>query len=229
MRVLVSVRSVAEALDAAGAGADLVDLKEPARGALGGLPPSTIAHIVGAVRAAHPALRLSATIGDVVASSIDAILLRVRTVADCGVDDVKVGVVPGPGATRLLDALARCGASVVPVLIADDGIDAGLLETVLAGGAFAAVMLDTADKRAGSLLQRVPALQLRDFVVRVQGTGRLAGLAGALRAADVPELHRLAPDFAGFRSAVCVDGRTGHLEAPRVRALCAALRPAIPA
>jgi uncharacterized protein (UPF0264 family) len=225
MRVLVSVRSVDEARAAAGAGADFVDLKEPARGALGGLAPSTIADIVGAVRAQHPALRLSATIGDVAPTAVEAILRRVRAVADCGVDDVKVGIAPGAGALQLVDALARCGASVVPVLIADAGVDAALLDAVLDGGAFAAVMLDTADKRAGSLLQRLPAWQLSDFVVRVQATGRLAGLAGALRMADVPSLHQLAPGFAGFRSAVCAGGRAGCLDAQRVRALCAAARP----
>lgn len=229
MRVLVSARSVAEALDAADGGADFVDLKDPARGALGGLPPPAIAVIVAALRAAHPSLRISATIGDFAPEAAEAIVRRVRAVAAAGVDDVKVGIVPGAGARRLVDALARCGASVVPVLIADDGIDAPLLEAVLAADAFAAVMLDTADKRAGSLLQRVPSSCLRDVVERVQRSARLAGLAGALRADDVPALRRLAPDFAGFRSAVCADGRAGRLEVARVRALCSALRAAVAA
>lgn len=226
MRVLVSARDVAEALDAAAGGADFVDLKDPASGALGGLPPPAIAVIAAAVRAAHPSLRLSATIGDFAADAPEPILGRVRAVAAAGVDDVKVGIVPGAGATRLVDALARCGASVVPVLIADGGVDAPLLEAVLAADAFAAVMLDTADKHAGSLLQRVPPACLRDVVERVQRSGRLAGLAGALRADDVPALRRLAPDFAGFRGAVCADGRAGRLETARVRALCTALRAA---
>ena len=37
-RLLVSVRSVDEALVAAAGGADFIDLKEPSQGALGGLP-----------------------------------------------------------------------------------------------------------------------------------------------------------------------------------------------
>ena len=65
MRLLVSVRSPDEALLAARHGADLIDLKEPGAGALGGLPLATIRAIVAALRAEGVALPTSATIGDV--------------------------------------------------------------------------------------------------------------------------------------------------------------------
>jgi hypothetical protein len=39
MKMLVSVRDIDEALAAAQAGADFIDLKDPAAGALGGLAP----------------------------------------------------------------------------------------------------------------------------------------------------------------------------------------------
>ncbi len=44
--LLASVRSSAEALDAAHAGAELIDLKEPGAGALGGVAVDEIARIV---------------------------------------------------------------------------------------------------------------------------------------------------------------------------------------
>ena len=50
MKLLVSVRSVEEALLAAEGGADFIDLKEPGAGALGGLPIATIRAIVDALR-----------------------------------------------------------------------------------------------------------------------------------------------------------------------------------
>ena len=50
MRLLVSVRSVEEALLAAQGGADFIDLKEPNDGALGGLPVETIAAVIMALR-----------------------------------------------------------------------------------------------------------------------------------------------------------------------------------
>ena len=223
-RVLVSVRDVAEALAAAGAGADFIDLKDPAAGALGGLPVARIVAIVAALRAAHPRLRISATIGDVLPSQVDDILRRVAAVAACGVDDVKVGVAPGTDAPALLAALASCDAHVVPVLLADAGVDMALVEAALAHRAFAALMLDTADKGAGSLLQRLPQTVLQGFVVRLRHANCLSGLAGSLRVSDLPALRLLSPGFAGFRSAVCAGPRDGALDARRVRSLCQGLR-----
>ena len=222
LRLLVSVRSVHEALAAAQAGAHFIDLKEPASGALGGLPPRRIARVVQALRKLHPGKPISATIGDVPAQSHDEILRRVAAVSACGVDYVKVGVAWGSrpdAATALLERLADCGAAVVPVLIADDGIDDRLVETALRARAFPALMLDTVDKRGGSLLQRLPLAVLAAFVERVRSHGCLAGLAGALRAGDIAALIMLAPDFAGFRSAVCAGDRAGALDAGLVRDL----------
>ena len=50
MRMLVSVRDVAEAREAVRAGVDLIDLKEPAAGALGGLALPVIREVVAALR-----------------------------------------------------------------------------------------------------------------------------------------------------------------------------------
>jgi uncharacterized protein (UPF0264 family) len=225
MRLLVSAKNLAEALAAASAGADFIDLKDPTAGALGGLSIQRIAAITAALRERHPAGAISATIGDADGTPIADVLMRVAAVAACGVDYVKVGV-EGDDGPPLLDALARCGAPVVPVLIADRGVDFGLVERALSSAVYPALMLDSMDKRAGSLLQRLELAPLRAFVAAARARSTLCGLAGALRIDDVPQLHALAPDFAGFRSAVCVGERDGALDAQRVGALKAALRAA---
>ena len=217
MRMLVSVRDVAEALAAAQAGADFIDLKDPAAGALGGLGGLRIAPVVAALRARHPTLPISATIGDMPPTQIDEVLRRVAEVAACGVDYVKVGV--SPGGELLLAALADCDAAVVPVILADEGVDMRLVGAALALGAFPALMLDTADKGAGSLIERLDPAALFGFVATVRRHACLSGLAGALRGVDVPALREIAPDFAGFRSAVCAGPRDGRLDPVRVRAL----------
>ena len=220
MRLLVSVRDASEAMDAAGAGADFIDLKDPAAGALGGLPPARIVQIVGVLRARHPALPVSATIGDLdYGCPIDAVLRRVAAVAACGVDYVKVGVGPGAAGGALIAALAHCNAAVVPVLLADRGVNEALVQAASNTGRFPALMLDTADKSAGSLLDRLPLALLAGFITTVRGAGALAGLAGALRVDELQVLARLAPDFAGFRSAVCAGSRSEVLRAERVLAL----------
>lgn len=221
MKVLVSVRDAHEAALVARIGVDFIDLKEPSRGALGGLPVETVAALLRQIRRDAPATPVTATIGDWPAEALDEITERVLRVAATGVDQVKVGVERGPAALALLDRLATLkatGTPVVPVLIADDGIDPARLRLAAAGD-FAAVMLDTADKRGGSLLDRVPAADLQHFIATVRATGALAGLAGALRLEEIPTLRRLGADFAGFRSAVCGGGRGGGVNEILVREL----------
>jgi uncharacterized protein (UPF0264 family) len=222
MRMLVSVRDVPEALLAAQHGADFIDLKEPRDGALGGLAIATIATIVRALRAQGDRLPISATIGDLPMSDRDAILARVDAVAACGVDYVKVGIERTAPARAVLDALAGTGHAIVPVFIADRGLDVELVAHACALR-FPAMMVDTADKRAGSLFDVLSDAELRRFVNVVRTSGALVGLAGALRHPQLAALHALDPDFAGFRSAVCAGDRRGELDPGRLRALAAAL------
>ena len=265
MRMLVSVRDVAEAREALRAGVDFIDLKEPAAGALGGLALPVIREVVAALRAGEGAGALvsssaedscalavrgpagvieradqaatrtaqagapahapmiSATIGDLPPDAIDDICTRALAVAACGVDLVKVGV-PGRGAAAcaVLEALAALPLAIVPVLIADDGLDTAVIDAACAP-AFAAVMADTQAKRAGSLLELLGVEVLAAFIDRAHTAGRMVGLAGALRLADLPQLARLGPDFAGFRSAVCDGSREGRLDPGRLEALRAAV------
>ena len=224
MKILVSVRSVEEALLAASGGVDFIDLKEPLRGALGGLPLATIRSIVDALRRLGSGLPVSATIGDVPVHELNRIAARVDAVAACGVDYVKVGIERRPQAVALLDALAASGWPVVPVFITDRGLDFSHVAHAGALG-FPGVMVDTADKHAGSLFDAVPLPDLRRFANLVRATGgtgattAMLGLAGALRVEHEPLLRALAPDFAGFRTAVCVGDRSSALDPLRLRSL----------
>ena len=218
MRLLVSVRDVAEARIAAAGGADYIDCKEPSAGALGALPLATIRAVVDAL----PGRVISATVGDLAGNEpLAAVQARVAAVADCGVDLVKVGVLPGQD--DLLDALADCDADVVPVFVVDRGFDEALFAEACALP-FAALMLDTADKR-GSLFDRVPAAMLARAIARARAARKPCGLAGALRFVHLPTLVELGPDFAGFRSAVCAGARTAALDENRLALLRTALAP----
>jgi uncharacterized protein (UPF0264 family) len=168
---------------------------------------------------------VSATIGDWRVEERESILQRVHEISACAVDFVKVGVERGPGAERLLDALADCGAPVVPVFIADRGIDPVSLRQACELS-FPALMLDTADKLAGSLFDCLDSKTLAVFVEQVRSSGKLAGVAGALRDTDLRRLQVLGPDFAGFRSAVCRGSRSGVLEPELVYKLAAEIHSA---
>ena len=233
-RMLVSVRSVAEALVAAEGGAGFIDLKEPNFGALGGLPVETITAVVAALRERRIALPVSATIGDLPMSELAAIVARVRAVAACGVDYVKVGIERTPQALAVLDALAAMaspgtsgtsgtsGTPIVPVFIADHGLDDAHVAHACALR-FAGLMVDTADKTAGSVFDVLRIDALQRFIGQARASGALAGMAGALRLAHVSAVRALAPDFAGFRSAVCAGDRRGVLDLTLLRELAEAM------
>jgi len=223
MKLLVSVRSVDEAMLAAGAGVDFIDLKEPGQGALGGLPTGTIGAIVAALRRSGGSRLVSATIGDVPMHEAPRIIRCVEAVGRCGVDYVKVGIERTPSARPVLDALAACAWPVVPVFIADRGLEMADVAHACALG-FPGVMADTQDKLRGSLFDALPAHVLQRFIATARAAGTMVGLAGALRAAHAPQLRELAPDFAGFRSAVCAGDRSGALDPARLHALVGLLR-----
>jgi uncharacterized protein (UPF0264 family) len=224
-RLLVSVRSVAEASIVAAGGADFIDLKEPGQGALGGLPVDTIGAIVAALRAQGSTLPVSATIGDVPMHALDTILERVEAVGARGVDYVKVGIEREPGAGAVLRALAACGRPLVPVFIADRGLDERAVALALSLH-FPGVMVDTADKHAGSLFELLPLAAIERFVTRAREAHVMVGIAGALRRGDADRIVALAPDFAGFRSAVCRGERSDALDTGCLRDLVAAMHAA---
>ena len=86
-------------------------------------------------------------------------------------------------------------------------------------------MLDTADKKAGRLTDCLPQARLRCFVAAAQQLGLLCGLAGSLRRQDIPALAVLAPDYLGFRGALCVEGsRTAAFDLALMHAIAQMLR-----
>jgi uncharacterized protein (UPF0264 family) len=217
IRLLTSVRDLDEAREAAAAGADFIDLKEPNAGALGALPAVRILAIVRELRTTYPGLPISATIGDLQPGDDAAIAYHAAVIGQCGVDYVKAGVSPGPGARDTLTRMRALPWNMVPVLLCDDGMDLTLVEHACELR-FSAVMADTARKTAS--LFRGVSLALLDSMVQIaHAHDVMVGLAGALRLEHLARLRALGPDFAGFRSALCDGPRTGKLDGARVRAL----------
>jgi len=207
--LLASVRTPAEACCAIDGGADIIDLKEPAQGALGRLSDRTIAAIRHDVAGRRP---ISATIGDLPLAPAP-VLEAVRAMAAHGVDIVKLGVFAGDAAATVtaLGGAARDGIRLAAVLFADRAPDFSLVARCADAG-FYGVMLDTADKATGSLTRHLGAAELAQFIADARRHGLLAGLAGSLSAGDVPRLLPLRPDYLGFRSALTLGTRDAPLD-----------------
>ena len=232
MRLLVSVVDAGEARVAATAGADIVDVKNPAEGSLGAPSPAVIAGVCAAVPAGLP---VSAAIGDMPDLPGTAALAALGA-ASSGAAFVKVGlwgVSTADGAVALLRAVrdAVPGAVVVAAGYADAErvAQAPLAPELLPGVARAAgvgvCLLDTAVKDGRGLLSWLSPDALTELVGEAHAAGLEVALAGALRAEDLPVGRATGADIAGVRSAACGAGRrSGPLDAARVRALVAAAR-----
>ena len=209
-RLLASVATLTEVDLALAAGADLIDLKDPEAGALGAWPRAQLTQAVERVAGRRP---VSATVGDLPPDA-SAIAAAAKATAATGVDIVKLGFFAGAdhrALARALSPLVEGGIRLVAVLMADQEPDLAITGTLAEAG-FTGVMLDTADKRSGSLLRHLDMPALSAFVATARGHGLVTGLAGSLRLEDVATLVPLGPDFLGFRGALCRGGRTSALD-----------------
>lgn len=212
---LASVRNAAEAAIAVDGGADIIDGKDPARGALGALDCDVLGAVVAAVGGRVP---VSATIGDL-APVADIMVAAARQVASTGVDIVKAGLFGADDPRTAIAALGAAdlgGAKRVAVLMADMNPDFGLLPH-LAAARFDGVMLDTAIKDGASLRDKLGADRISAFVAEARRSGLSAGLAGSLRLHDIAPLSAFHPDILGFRGALTVGGRADVLDLKNVR------------
>ncbi len=197
---LASVTGVAEAELALTHGADIIDLKDPDKGALGALNPAVVRSVVAAVSGRRPT---SAVTGDLPMKPA-IVTEAVKAMAATGVDYVKVGLFPDAERQDCIRALAPLAATtkLVGVMFADGEPD-NTLVSLMAESGFAGAMLDTARKGSGRLLDYADLAALGQFVHVCRASGLLTGLAGSLEAPDVPRLLLLAPDYLGFRGALC--------------------------
>lgn len=218
-RLLVSVRDADEALAAVLAGADLVDAKDPVRGALGALPPETVRAIIARVdgRAITSAVAGEPDDGGALAASVAAI-------AATGVDYVKVAVRHAMSDDDLARGAAAAPGRLIAVLFAESGVASDLVFRLGRAG-FAGAMIDTAGKDGRRLTDHCDQPTLDAFTTACRAHGLLSGLAGSLALGDLPVLAGRGADYLGFRGGLCRESdRTRSLDPDRVEAAMRALR-----
>jgi (5-formylfuran-3-yl)methyl phosphate synthase len=237
MRLLVSVMDGGEAARALQAGADIVDLKDPAEGSLGAPRPSTIRDVRASIPAHVP---VSVAIGDLPHLPGTA-ALAARGAAECGAAYVKVGLMGSstePEAVELLravrDAVAdRSGVAVIAAAYADARRVASrplapeLIAHVAREAGVAGCLIDTAIKDGRGLLHWLEPQTIARVAREARAAGLLVALAGSLGERDLEAVAPLGADIVGVRSAACRDGRRdGPLDPARVRRLSALCRAA---
>jgi uncharacterized protein (UPF0264 family) len=232
VRLLISVMDPVEAADAASAGADIIDVKDPAAGSLGAAPPAW----VRAIRAVTPAhLPVTAALGDGPFETRDVIGAALE-LAGAGACYVKLGLrdTSRDAAVDLLRAVRHAlppGTGMIAVGFADAArascpATADLPELSAAAGADGC-LVDTAVKDGRGLLDWMDHAALVELVAGCRARRLMCGLAGSLRMPELPRIAALQPDIVGVRGAACAGDRVaGRVSRERVLALARSLRAA---
>jgi len=199
---LASVQSFEEAQTLLPVLPDILDMKDPAQGALGALSVDIVSQIVSLV---DGKCQTSATIGDLPMQA-DIIGAAMISMADSGVDYVKIGLFPNENLTECINELSNTvkllKTPVIAVIFADNMPNIDYVPLLKSSG-FAGVMVDTAFKNGQGLLDHWDLAQINYFIEVSQQHKMLCGLAGALRIEDIEQLKPLQADYIGFRSALC--------------------------
>lgn len=225
-RLLVSVRSAEEALAGLQGGADLIDIKEPLRGALGAAEVSVWRAVNAAIERRVP---ISAALGEL----LDSACLT-RAAQAQGFTYVKAGLA---GCAKLADWVSRwrqlqqalpSQVELVAVIYADfERAEAPTSDQVIAATVelgLKTLLVDTFDKSHGDLEACLSARGLQRLLTAAKAHRLQVALAGSLTEQTIPAVLPLSPDWLAVRGAACRQGqRTGAVCSERVARLRALL------
>ncbi len=234
-QLLVSVRSVEEALAAFDGGADLIDVKEPANGSLGRADEATVHAIVRAIAGRRP---VSAALGEWADRKNEFTIPGLAYVkwglAGCGDD---------PDWRSALTSRLQSTGSPPLVLVAYADWQcaqappfADVLQLACENPG-SVMLIDThckvgANGHRPTLLDWLPAGEVQRVLETARGFGIRIALAGSLGPREIAALGHLQPhwpDWFAVRGAACGDGdRSNAIEMQKVKALADLIRPNIP-
>jgi (5-formylfuran-3-yl)methyl phosphate synthase len=235
LKLLISPKNEAEAVEAIAGGADIIDVKNPLEGALGANYP----WVIKKIKALTPrGIEVSCTLGDA-PNLPGSFSLAALGAASLGVDYVKVGLYglkTPEEAIFLLQQVTKAAKNCNPkIKVAAAGyadalkigsLNPALIPEIAHKASVDVAMLDTATKNGTTLFDYQTSKQLEAFVDSVHSFGLQAALAGSLRKQDLAVVYRLGADIAGLRGAACIgsDRNEGHITRELVAELVQSLK-----
>ncbi len=223
-RLLISVRDADEAATALVGGVDLLDIKEPDRGALGAASSAAWREVLAVSQGRVP---MSAALGELLENiqHDDTLLARFQY--------AKIGLAGCRGHDDWLHRwgqwLQRLPPSVAPVAVvyADwTCCQAPPPQEIIQHSArlgCRAVLFDTHAKSGGDLFSYLPMDRLEPLVAIIRNAGQQIVLGGSLAGRTIRTACELSPDYIAVRGAVCQGPRNGPVDLERVLAIQAEL------
>jgi uncharacterized protein (UPF0264 family) len=221
--LLVSVRSADEARAALEGGADWIDLKDPARGALGAVDEVVARQAANVIAGRKPVSAAAGELLDWAAGEARGLL----NVA--GLSSMKLGLAGcraldwRPLWRRAQGELAAAGVELAAVAYADsDAAESPPIAEVVELAASCNcrwLLVDTYDKTGQALTELIDDAALAGAFHAARRRGCRTVAAGRLRAAALAALPLESIDMIGVRSAACSGDRNGDVSAADVARL----------
>lgn len=216
--LLVSVRDAKEAAEALAGGADVIDVKEPNAGPLGAASMEAISAVIAAVAQSAPITVATGDLGDNFPWED----------APTGIAIAKLGLAGGINRTwreqtaRWVDRLPTTTAGALVAYADWQAAAAPAPEEVLSHAVeigCAGFVVDTWSKGGGYCLDLLARGRTKSLIEKAITEGLAVVLAGSITAERVDEAASFGPTLVGVRGAACVGGRSGVVDAERVRAI----------
>jgi len=221
--LLVSVRDATEAAAAVAGGAAIIDVKEPANGALGRPGPDAVAAVSAVVSGRRPWTMAGGELVELPRGGSRS--------PWCGTDleppaAIKLGLANTAGTdweAGLAAAFAGFPGGTLPVAVAyadwRRARSPDPVEIIAAAARLgcAGLLVDTFDKAAEGLFAAAAAGLPAAWVRAARASGLRVAVAGRIGLEDIPAAWALGPDVVAVRSAVCSNGRFGRVEMDLVR------------
>lgn len=220
--LLISTTNQTEVEMAMTCGADIIDLKDPALGALGALPIQRIKELISFVGGRK---EISATIGDV---PMEAGLIKgsVEAFTHLGLDYIKIGFFESSNYKSCLSVMqnfAESGIKLIAVLFVEYVYPEDLLKQIKDAG-FTGLMFDTCEKNGKTIFDAFTVNQINALKLSADSLELMFGLAGSLNIQHISRIKLIAPTFAGFRGGVCdAENRVNVLNSEKINEIRKAL------
>lgn len=219
--LLVSVRSADEVAAALEGGADIIDVKEPAKGPLAPAEAEVVAAVIDAVDGKTP---VSAALGEWSPNAIT----EAHWHLELPLQYVKWGLAgyahtPGWG-EDLLDTRRELPINTEMVMVAyadwerAKSVPPAEVAKFAKRFRFKAFLLDTWGKDGKTLLDFMPAKEVAELVDGLKRVYTTVAVGGSLRPEQLKQLKGVAPDYFAVRTSACAaNKRDGAIDATRVR------------
>ncbi|MFO1045103.1 MAG: (5-formylfuran-3-yl)methyl phosphate synthase [Planctomycetaceae bacterium] len=239
-RLLVSVRSVEEAVRAVTGGADILDVKEPDQGSLGMASLESIQAIADQFQQDHTQIPLSVALGEL----RDWLTCEQFPQLPSAVQFAKLGLSGMATESnwqaawhRVRAMFSRSQSSLRWVAVAyadhvaadsptpDEILNSATTADEAGVAGCAGLLIDTFTKTGASLLDYYSVADLQDIAERCHASGLFLAVAGSLTTTAIRDVKSADADIVAVRSAACRNGnRRAEIDELQVAAICKILR-----